>query len=113
LLSHSDVMIDGNALQNPGSQGLESNWNLLFPGVKQLGTHQGVFDSCHCAAGRGFWALSWWQIAKHCQFFCEFLYQLTFENPQNKTHQNKKNEFLKEEDFLGGAAIGFVSSLAK
>jgi hypothetical protein len=25
LLSHSDVMIDGNALQNPGSQGLESN----------------------------------------------------------------------------------------
>lgn len=54
LLSPMDVMIDRKALQNPGFQCLESNLNLLFPGAKQLGTHRGAFDGCHCAAGRGF-----------------------------------------------------------
>lgn len=52
LLSPMDVMIDGKTLRNPGSECLESNLNPLFPGAKQLGTHQGTFDGCHCAAGR-------------------------------------------------------------
>lgn len=83
LLSTVDVMIDGRALENPGSAWLESNLNPLSPGAKRLGTYQGAFDGCHYAAGRGFWALSCWQIAKYCQLFCEFFYHIW---TQNKTY---------------------------
>lgn len=104
-----DGMIDGKALQNPGSDCLESNLNPLFPGDKQLGTYQGAFDGCHCAAGRGFWTLRCWQIAKHCQLFCEFLYHLTFGHKVKPIRIRKMN-YVKEWDILRGAAIGSASS---
>lgn len=48
-----DVMIDGTALQNPGSECLESNLNPLFSGAKQLVTYQGAFDGCHFTVQQG------------------------------------------------------------
>ena len=107
-----DVMIDGKALQNADSECLESNLTPLFPGAKQLGTHQGAFDGCHCAVGEGFWALSCWQIAEHCRLFCEPLYSLIFEHKIKPIRINKMN-FLKELNILREAVSGFVNSAAQ
>lgn len=95
------------------TQSLESSRNSLLYGVKQLVIHQGAFDGCHCVAGRGVWALNWWQIAKHQQVFSELLYQLAFEVPKTKFIRLRKLNSIRTEDLLKGVTRGFVSSLAQ
>lgn len=82
-------------------------------GVEHLGTHQGAFDGCHCASGRGRWALNWWQIAKRWQVFSELLYQLAFEIPKTKPIGLGKMSSIRTEGLLKGVTIGSVSSLAQ